>query len=212
MVTSMPLVDRYIAQVGGLGLARDQELITQTDLPQTAPPVPDQITAPGIAVAPSQPVLAACSENAEWARAASLKNSVNGPPVDRKRAMERAVLTLHCARAKRPARSAAPITAALALAVLFWGVDVAAAQTAVIVNGGCIGARHSINCATRWGPAGDPYVRLVPQPLDAAAIARAKERDRRWVDRCRPVVAPDRYGVPRYHYAQPGCEFGVGAN
>jgi hypothetical protein len=211
MVTSVALVDRYIAQIGGSGLVRDQELITQTDLPQTASPVPYQITSSGIAVAPLQPALAACSENAEWARAASLKNSVNGP-VDRKRAMERAVLTLHCARAKRPARSAAPITAALALAVLFWGADVAAAQTAVIVNGGCIGVRHSINCVTRWGPAGDPYLRFAPQPLDEAAIARAKERDQRWVERCRPVLAPDRYGVPRYHYAQPGCEFGVGAN
>lgn len=126
--------------------------------------------------------------------------------------MERAVLTFQFASAKRPARAAAPITAVLGLAVLFWGADLAAAQTAGVVVGGCVGTYGSINCAVRWAPAGDPYVRLVPQPLDEAAIARAKERDRRWVDRCRPILESDRYGVPRYRYAQPGCEFGVGAN
>jgi hypothetical protein len=29
------------------------------------------------------------------------------------------------------------------------------------------------------------------------------------MDRCRPSVRQDRYGVPRYHYAARGCEFGV---
>jgi hypothetical protein len=85
----------------------------------------------------------------------------------------------------------------------------AAAQE--IISGGCTGTRYSINCATRIGPAGDPFVRTVP-PLDAAAAARALEHERRWAGRCRPVVEPDRYGVPRYRYAAPGCEFGVGEN
>jgi len=56
---------------------------------------------------------------------------------------------------------------------------------------------------------GDPFIRKVPQPRDAAERARAKDEDRRWVERCRPTIHPDRYGVPRYHYARPGCEFGV---
>jgi hypothetical protein len=131
---------------------------------------------------------------------------------DRKRAMERVVLTFLFAGAKRAARSVAPTTAALALFVLFWGVDLAAAQTAEVYNGGCVGGHGAFNCAARWAPAGDPYIRLVPQPLDEAAIASAKQHDRHWVDRCRPIVEPDRYGVPRYRYAQPGCQFGVGEN
>jgi hypothetical protein len=95
---------------------------------------------------------------------------------------------------------------------MFWGPDSVAAQSAVIKNGGCVSSWSSFNCVMRWGPAGDPYVRVVPRSLDAAEIARAKERQRRWVDRCRPTIAPDRYGVSRYRYAQPGCEFGVGEN
>jgi hypothetical protein len=53
-------------------------------------------------------------------------------------------------------------------------------------------------------------VREVPQPRDAAGRALARQLDRRWVERCRPIIEQDRYGVPRYHYAMPGCEFGVG--
>jgi hypothetical protein len=75
--------------------------------------------------------------------------------------------------------------------------------------GGCVGAVGQFNCVVRVGPAGDPYVRTVPEPDSQAEKERSAERDRRWIDRCRPVVAQDRYGVPRYHYAAPGCEFGV---
>ena len=83
--------------------------------------------------------------------------------------------------------------------------------------GGCVGAgaagrgsgAGAFNCVLRIGPAGDPYIRTVPQPQNEADKARQAERDHRWVERCRPVVAQDRFGVPRYHYAAPGCEFGV---
>jgi hypothetical protein len=50
----------------------------------------------------------------------------------------------------------------------------------------------------------------VPQPANAEDRAHAAEEDRRWVERCRPTLRQDRYGVPRYQYARPGCEFGVG--
>jgi hypothetical protein len=161
-------------------------------------------------------VLAACSETQpECARAASLKNSVNGPRRIAKRAMERAVLTFQVAFAKRPARAASAVGTALALAVLFWCAGLAAAQAQevpMLESGGCVASESSINCVSRWAPAGNPYLRFVPQPLDEAAIARAKERDKRWAARCRPVIEHDRYGVSRYRYAQPGCEFGVGAD
>jgi hypothetical protein len=68
----------------------------------------------------------------------------------------------------------------------------------------------TINCTSRIGPARDPYVRVVPPPADEAAAKRSLERQRRWADRCRPTLTPDQYGVPRYRYAAPGCEFGVG--
>ncbi len=75
-----------------------------------------------------------------------------------------------------------------------------------MVIGGCVGG----NCTALWGPAGDPYFRHVPRSSDPAERARARERGRRWADRCRPSIKQDRYGVPRYSYAMPGCEFGVG--
>ena len=65
------------------------------------------------------------------------------------------------------------------------------------------------SCVERKGPAGDPYVRTVPAPKSDEERERSAERDHKWLARCRPIVAQDRYGVPRYHYAAPGCEFGV---
>jgi hypothetical protein len=73
----------------------------------------------------------------------------------------------------------------------------------------CVGAPGTVNCVLRVAPAGNPYVRLVPQPENEADKARAAERDHKWLQRCRPVVAQDRYGVPRYHYAALGCDLGV---
>lgn len=73
----------------------------------------------------------------------------------------------------------------------------------------CFGGWRTSQCITHWVPAGDPYIRTVPQPQTEEDKARAAERDHRWLQRCRPVVAQDRYGVPRYHYAAAGCDFGV---
>ena len=75
--------------------------------------------------------------------------------------------------------------------------------------GGCVGAPGTVSCVLRVGPAGNPYIRTVPQPENDADKRRATERDQQWLQRCRPIVAQDRYGVPRYHYAAAGCEFGV---
>ena len=101
----------------------------------------------------------------------------------------------------------APIAAAFALSVITLTAAYAAADTLAV--GGCVGAPGAVNCVVRVGPAGDPYIRTVPQPDTEAEKERAAARDRKWIDRCRPVIAQDRYGVPRYHYAAAGCEFGV---
>ncbi len=75
--------------------------------------------------------------------------------------------------------------------------------------GGCTGNRDTLNCAGRWGEAGDPYVRIVPPPATEEERARAAEREHRWEQRCKPIVRQDRFGVSRYWYAAPGCEFGI---
>jgi hypothetical protein len=78
-----------------------------------------------------------------------------------------------------------------------------------VSNTSCVGGFTTFNCVTRWGPAGDPYVRVVPRPVDEAEKARLVARDRKWLERCNPIVERDRYGVGRLRYAAPGCEFGV---
>lgn len=80
------------------------------------------------------------------------------------RARERAVLTLNYVRAVWDLKSAARFAAALSLAVVTLVVigTVAYAEGAAV--GGCIGSEETLNCATRWGEAGDPYVRIVPPP------------------------------------------------
>ena len=50
----------------------------------------------------------------------------------------------------------------------------------------------------------NPHVIQVPASTDPAAAAR----DRRWSERCRPVVLQDSFGMPRYRYDAPGCEYG----
>lgn len=49
---------------------------------------------------------------------------------------------------------------------------------------------------------------LHARPPSPEELAEARERDRRWLARCRPVLRQDDYGVSRYHYAARGCEFG----
>jgi hypothetical protein len=119
------------------------------------------------------------------------------------------VFTFSRAGTGRFARSASWAGAAFALTIIA-SAACASAQAQEVMTGGCVGTWHSFNCATLWAPSRDPFIRHVPPPADAAALARARERDRRWVDRCRPILTQDRYGVLRYHYAMPGCEFGVG--
>jgi len=72
----------------------------------------------------------------------------------------------------------------------------------------CFGSLRFFSCVTQWGPRDDPQLRHVPVPRDAQEEAEFVARDRKWVARCRPVITQDRYGVSRYHYASPHCEFG----
>jgi hypothetical protein len=99
---------------------------------------------------------------------------------------------------------------ALAPATLVAGIlSLAAAHADTLAVGGCVGSRGAFNCVVRIGPTGDPYIRTVPQPVTDEEKERAAARDHKWIDRCHPTIAQDRYGVPRYHYEARGCEFGV---
>ena len=53
---------------------------------------------------------------------------------------------------------------------------------------------------------------MVPDAIGEAEKTRMAERDHRWLARCRPLVQRDRYGVARYYYGAPGCEFGIGSD
>jgi hypothetical protein len=118
------------------------------------------------------------------------------------------LLILNWAKAAVTARRAAYVGAAMLLPAITLAPATPAHADKLIVSG-CIGMWRAATCVLRKGPAGDPYVRLVPAPEGQAEQARSDDRDHRWMDRCRPSVRQDRYGVPRYHYAARGCEFGV---
>lgn len=112
-------------------------------------------------------------------------------------------------RARVAHRSLGLVGAGFALSLTAAAMTSSARAQEIEVDG-CVGGWFSAGCTTIWAPAEDPFIRTVPQPEDPAGRARVARRDRRWADRCRPSIVQDRYGVARYTYAQPGCEFGVG--
>lgn len=116
---------------------------------------------------------------------------------------------LNCLRLASVSRRAANLSGAAALSAATLAITVSAAHADGMAVGGCVGASGSLNCVVRWGEAGDPYVRTMPPPTDEAERTRSAERDRKWQQRCRPVIMQDNYGVARYVYSAPGCEFGI---
>lgn len=116
---------------------------------------------------------------------------------------------LNRVKAASPSRPSIGLVAALLLPAMTI-VPATPAHADKLIVGGCVGFLFGPrNCVTRIGPAGDPYVRMVPAPVGQAEQDRSAERDRHWMARCHPIVVQDRYGVPRYQYAARGCEFGV---
>jgi hypothetical protein len=107
-----------------------------------------------------------------------------------------------------------PLTALVVTFIVIFAVTLLApwslAEAGGIRDTNCVGTRTSFNCVTRWGSAIDPYIRLVPETMDEAEKAHFAARERKWLSRCRPIVVHDSYGVSRYRYSAPGCEFGLG--
>jgi hypothetical protein len=77
------------------------------------------------------------------------------------------------------------------------------------VVGSCVFSGRVSHCVRqyRYGDAGATGIKTVrePSPDD---VAENRERERKWVERCRPVVRQDAYGVGRYVYTAHGCEYG----
>jgi len=90
--------------------------------------------------------------------------------------------------------------------MLLW---LATADAGGVAITSCVGAGRSVTCVESWRTSDDEanVKRLAPRLTDEE-MAEFARRDRLWLARCRPVVRADEYGVNRYYYAAPGCEFG----
>jgi hypothetical protein len=96
--------------------------------------------------------------------------------------------------------------AIFSLALVFMPAVPAPAQAADTVVGGCLWSWGAYMCTERWSNgASNGRERPAADPRDAAESA---ERERKWAARCKPEIRQDRFGVSRYRYAAPGCEFG----
>ena len=73
----------------------------------------------------------------------------------------------------------------------------------------CVGTGSGVSCAGVWGEAGGfPRIIDVPPYRNDDERIASEARERKWSVRCQPLIRQDRYGVGRYEYAAPGCEFG----
>jgi hypothetical protein len=95
----------------------------------------------------------------------------------------------------------------LALAVIASSFSTAKADWSI--SSSCVGYWGMGNCAAvKRHFVRDTHLRQV-RGFDTEDEAKESVlRDRKWMSFCKPVVLTDRYGVSRYSYAQPGCEFG----
>jgi hypothetical protein len=63
----------------------------------------------------------------------------------------------------------------------------------------------------QWGEGslpGGPHIIQVPQPTSEADIAARDESVKKWETECGVKLVRDQYGVMRYTYSKPGCEYG----
>ena len=103
------------------------------------------------------------------------------------------------------------LASGLAAVMLMAGPELAPAQSrhTDTVVGSCVYAAGAAHCVRqyRYGDRGNSGIQSFKEPSEEE-IAESRERDRRWVARCRPYLRQDQYGVSRYHYAARGCEYG----
>jgi hypothetical protein len=76
------------------------------------------------------------------------------------------------------------------------------------VTSSCVFGFGTANCVRqyRYNDPGNSGIKHYGEP--AEELAEARDRERAWEARCRPTLRQDMYGVSRYVYAAPGCEYG----
>jgi hypothetical protein len=75
-------------------------------------------------------------------------------------------------------------------------------------GGGSSSGDSSDSCVEIRRELTDPYVIHIQGPQSPEERAEATEQDRLWQARCRPTLQQDMFGINRYSYAAPGCEYG----
>jgi len=86
---------------------------------------------------------------------------------------------------------------------------IAVAEQAVAGNTvSCVQSGGSMTCITSGHSQSIPSIMHIEVPDDAHERAGRTAREQKWISRCTPVLRQDKYGVGRYHYSAPGCEFG----
>jgi len=116
--------------------------------------------------------------------------------------------------AKKCATSLVRLSAGSALMltwVLIWMAASAPAQAQRFTDtvvGSCVYSYGAAHCVRqyRYNDPGNSGIKHYAEP--AEEVTEAREREKAWEARCRPTLRQDYYGVNRYVYAAPGCEYG----
>lgn len=98
----------------------------------------------------------------------------------------------------------------IAVALAGAGVPSMAQQRSTdTVVGSCVFSGGGSHCVRqfRYGDPGNSGVQSLREP-PPEEVAELRDREKRWVERCRPMLRRDAYGVGRYVYAARGCEYG----
>ena len=99
--------------------------------------------------------------------------------------------------------------AIIAAALIAAGAPAMAQRVTDTVVGSCVTSGGGAHCVRqfRYGDPGNSGIKSLREPIPEE-VADLREREARWVERCRPMLRRDAYGVGRYVYAARGCEYG----
>lgn len=96
------------------------------------------------------------------------------------------------------------LVAALGLGLIALSLAMAKAKAGDSMSLSCVGGGGAVSCTVTRGGFGPAHVIKVSPATDPDS----ERRDRQWWKLCSPKVVLDRFGVRRYAYTKPGCEYG----